>query len=190
MNLMPIRIFATLACCALWLMPRAGEAQTTETARERAQVTRNIVALAGRRSGREQPLGSGVLLPGGIVLTACHVLDNASGLIVRQATARSEANLLEQDPERNLCRLSVSSPERFRPATLEIVTVKELSPGEPVYAVGYPLGGTVRTIEGNIVRVDKVGGDDVIQISSRLVPGYSGGGRSASPPISLAAARS
>lgn len=134
----------------------------------------NVVGLTdAARPG--SVLGSGVLLTGGRVLTACHILEDVQRLEIRQSRLRSEASLAYADRKRNLCELKLDHPERFHPAALEMRAPGEIEAGETVYAIGAG-NGVTKMDKGRVVKVQKQGSDDVVLISSRLTAEYTGGG--------------
>jgi TonB family protein len=119
-------------------------------------------------------LGSGVMFPGGKVLTDCRAFADGDDLEVRQGASRSSARLAYADRKRDLCELKVARPERFRPAPLRTRGTKDLDPGETVYAVGgSQADGAV--VKGRVVKVTVVDEDEVVLISPRLGAVFSGG---------------
>lgn len=137
---------------------------------------RNIVEIvAWDKSGRRKKLGSGVIFQDGTAITDCHVLKNVGRPSVQQAERHSEASLVSEDRERDLCKLKISHPERFDPIPLGLRMVRDISVGEPVYAVGVSAQGRARAIEGKVAKIQRFGENKVIWISSSLAAGYSGG---------------
>jgi TonB family protein len=119
-------------------------------------------------------LGSGVMFPGGKVLTDCRAFAEGDDLQVRRGANRSSARLAYADRKRDLCELKVARPERFRPAPLRTRGTKDLDPGETVYAVaGSQADGAV--VKGRVVKVTGADADEVVLISPRLGPVFSGG---------------
>ena len=144
-----------------------------------------VLALNGR--GETTAQGSGVVVGVNEVVTNCHVLDNATGLAVRQAANWSggksylmTASLLAHNRERDLCLLFVEQlplPPAAKVAYLG--TAKGLSVGEEVYAVGAPAGlelslsrGIVSQLRGSL---DKQVAP-LVQTDVAISPGSSGGG--------------
>jgi TonB family protein len=135
--------------------------------------TGNVVAIEDADTP-DDVLGSAVLFPDGRALTVCHIIKNVERLQIRQRTSRSDVSLSYADRKHDLCELKVAHPERFRPVSLKLRDVEEVSVGETVYAVG---GAWVESglSKGNVVKVQGDKGDMAILISARLVAGYSGG---------------
>jgi len=128
----------------------------------------------GDAASPDLALGSGVMLPGGKVLTDCHLFDDVERLEVRARKRRSEASVVYADRKRDLCELKVARPGRFHPAALRRRDIHDLDPGESVYAVAAS-NGEAKVVMGRVVRVLREGEDEIVLISSRLTPEYSGG---------------
>jgi TonB family protein len=140
------------------------------------EVFRNIVEIVDwDTTPNRHKLGSGVIFPDGTAITDCHILKKVRRLGVRQGTSHSQASLMREDRERDLCKLQVSYPERFAPIALKMRLVRDVSVGEPVYAIGISVHGKTKAIEGKVARIQRLGEDRVIWISPSLVAGYSGG---------------
>jgi TonB family protein len=135
--------------------------------------TGNVVAIADAAAPHDA-LGSGVMFPGGKVLTDCHIFKDVERLEVRQGGTRSDASLTYADRKRELCELKVARPERFRPAALKLRATRDVVAGETIYAVA-GTDGDARVSEARVVKVQSERGDHVIHLSSRLAAGFSGG---------------
>ncbi len=135
--------------------------------------TGNVVALIDAERP-DEVLGSGVMFPGGKVLTRCSAIEQADRLEVWQRANSSVANLTYEDRKRDLCELEVTRPERFRPVALKLRAVQDVVDGEPIYAVGAADGGA-KIVSGHVVKVQNENTDHVILISARLAASYSGG---------------
>jgi TonB family protein len=140
------------------------------------EVFRNIVEIVGwDKTPKRHKLGSGVIFPDGTAITDCHILRRVRRLGVQQGTSYSQASLVREDRDRDLCKLQVSYPERFAPIALKMRLVRDVSVGEPVYAIGVSVHGKTNAIEGKVARIQRLGEDRVIWISPSLAAGYSGG---------------
>lgn len=125
----------------------------------------------------ELSLGSGVLLPGGVVLTNRHVVDDPREVSVTTWDGRRLATILAGvDPDGDLAVLQVVGAETL-PALVARGT--PVTVGEPVLVVGYPDGGPARSSRGEVVAM--VDGAplgepaDLIRISAEIRQGSSGG---------------
>jgi len=163
-----------LACLAAGLLI-AGESAWAAKKKPRAWSgpTANVVEVSDVAIA-DVVLGSGVMFPGGKVLTDCRAFAEGDDLEVRQGTSRSSARLAYADRKRDLCELKVAHPERFRPAPLRTRGTQDLDPGETVYAVGgSQADGAV--VKGRVAKVTVMDDDEVVLISPRLGAAFSGG---------------
>jgi S1-C subfamily serine protease len=132
-------------------------------------------------SGREVGSGAGVVInANGTVLTALHVVSGATKITTRFADGtEAGSRIANQQPANDIAVLAVDRlPEVVVPAVLG----GGVRVGDPVFAVGHPLGladslsaGVVSAL-GRSVRVD-VGSTlkDLIQFDAAVNPGNSGG---------------
>ncbi|MCW2620610.1 MAG: htrA1, partial [Frankiales bacterium] len=156
-----------------------------------AQVLQSTVSIRVERSDGSGGSGSGVVLRAdGYVLTNNHVVeDGATGATITvtvngQEGAPLPAEIVGLDPETDLAVIKVKGPA-LRPATLG--TSSDLVVGDPVIAIGSPLGlnGTVTTgIISALNRTVNVPADNgrpatpllnAIQTDAAINPGNSGG---------------
>ena len=125
-----------------------------------------VVVLALDNRGDTIAQGSGVVVGEYEVVTNCHVLEQSTDIMVRQAADwsgdkvyRMSAFLLARNDERDLCLLFVDElpiPPVARPARLG--AAKELSIGEEVYAVGAPAGLELSLSRGIVSQLRSVFG--------------------------------
>ncbi len=128
-------------------------------------------------------LGSGFIVHrDGYVVTNHHVIDRARQIQVELADGRKlPAELISSDPEADLAILKISDTKPF--PTLEMGDSSDLMIGEPVIAVGNPLGfshsvstGIVSAIHRDLKDAqDHITLGDVIQTDAAINPGNSGG---------------
>ena len=130
-----------------------------------------------------QSLGSGVIIAAsGLVVTNAHVIEGASQIIVTTLTNDEyEAELVGADANSDIALLKIKkAPGNLPAATLG--TTSDLMIGEPVIAIGNPMGlshtvttGVVsalkRTVKGESGSVYS----DFIQTDAAINPGNSGG---------------
>jgi serine protease Do len=135
------------------------------------------------RVGLGTSLGSGFLVhPDGYIVTNNHVVERARQIDVQLLDGRSyEAELISSSPQADLALLKISADAPF-PA-LEMGDSSDLLIGEPVIAVGNPLGLT-HTVTTGIVSAlhrdlsvpnSEVELTDLIQTDSAISRGNSGG---------------
>ncbi len=128
-------------------------------------------------------LGSGFIVhPSGYVITNNHVIDRARRIEVELADGRKlPADLVSADPESDLAVLKIASDTPL--PTLPLGDSSDLMIGEPVIAVGNPLGFSHSVSTGIVSAVhrdlksqeDKVLLGDLIQTDAAINHGNSGG---------------
>lgn len=152
-------------------------------AREPDLSAREIFALASRsvvvvrtfdETGEELALGSGVTIAPEVVVTNCHVLDNASFAEVDESRGHGlTATRLNSNAARDLCSLNVpgliASPVKFG-------STKRISVGDRVYAIGAPQGLELTLSDGLVSSLRKLSDGDIVQITAPISHGSSGGG--------------
>jgi S1-C subfamily serine protease len=126
----------------------------------------------------EQPdgsisIGSGVVLPGQRVATACHVIAGAKSLKASYQYVAKPATVLRRDDWRDLCVLSV--PELVAPAA-KIARAGDLKPGDRLLGFNGAYGVDVRLLVGALDKTFDMDGAPVMQVSVPFAIGDSGGG--------------
>ena len=128
-----------------------------------------------------QSLGSGLIVhENGYVVTNNHVIDRAREITVELSDGRKlPAELVATDPEADLAILKVKSDKPL--PYLELGDSSDLMIGEPVIAVGNPLGYSHSVSTGIVSAVHRkledprIKLDDLIQTDAAINPGNSGG---------------
>jgi serine protease Do len=128
-------------------------------------------------------LGSGfVVHEDGYIVTNHHVIDRARQISVELDDGRKlPAELVSSDPDKDLAILKVRSPTPLQ--RLELGDSSDLLIGEPVIAVGNPLGYSHSISTGIVSAVhrdlkgpqDEVLLSDLVQTDAAINPGNSGG---------------
>ena len=136
-----------------------------------------------RRSGSTSARGTGagvVITRDGSVLTALHVVEDASSIRVRFSDGtQSPAEVKDQDPDSDI---AVLTPQRLPQVVVPAVLGGGVQVGDAVFALGHPLGlsdslsaGVVSALDRNI-RVDADQTlEGLIQFDAAVNPGNSGG---------------
>jgi putative serine protease PepD len=131
-----------------------------------------------------QGLGSGVIVRSDLILTNAHVVDGASDVSVRFSDgASASATVLGLDPTHDIAVVSASTGDR--PA-MPIGSSGDLTLGQEVVALGYPLGLGATATAGIVSGIDRTidvsganGGSEhlegVLQTDAAINPGNSGG---------------
>lgn len=146
--------------------------QADDAARVFDSVRASVVTIATRDEHRQiDSEGSGVVIGPATVITNCHVIQLATEIEVTVAGKPMAAEPALQDGERDLCQLRVAG--LAAPAAV-LRGYQALKPGEPVFAVGNPLGLGVSVSAGIVSLLDARNGQ--IFTSAPISPGSSGGG--------------
>jgi S1-C subfamily serine protease len=132
-------------------------------------------------AGREVGTGAGVIIKAdGTVLTALHVVSGATKITTRFADGtEASSKIADQQPASDIAVLTV---DRLPAVVVPAVLGGGTRVGDPVFAVGHPLGlvdslsaGVVSAL-GRSVRLDDGGTlNDLIQFDAAANPGNSGG---------------
>src|SRR5579875_307909 len=130
---------------------------------------------------RGQAVGSGVIIDQrGYIVTNNHVVEGGRNLtVIFQDGTRAPAKLVGTDDYSDLAVLKVDVPV---PAVATLGDSSQVRVGEPVLAIGSPLGDFRNTVTAGVVsakgrRLDDVspGLTDLIQTDAAINPGNSGG---------------
>ena len=138
-----------------------------------ATAIRTTVRVLAEQADGAVSVGSGVVLPGQRVATACHVIDGAQTLQASYQYVARDATVLRQDRWRDLCVLSV--PGMSAPAAV-IARSTDLKPGDRLLAFNGAFGVDVRLLVGDVTRLHPMDGAPVIETSVPFSIGDSGGG--------------
>lgn len=117
--------------------------------------------------------GSGVVIEFQKVISNCHVLKSAQKAEAIYRGTRFPATLVDADTKRDLCSLSV--PSLMAPAA-KIGQSRRLRVGERVLAIGAPRGFELTLSDGIVSSFRKVAGGELLQVTTPISPGSSGGG--------------
>jgi serine protease Do len=124
-----------------------------------------------RADGSSQ--GSGVVIGTDTVVTNCHVASRASQVTVIFKGQSIPAKVAFRDQGHDLCQLNAPG---LRAKAVEISTVRSLSVGDRVYAIGAPQGLTLTLSDGLVSSLRPHDGSQIIQTTAAISPGSSGGG--------------
>ncbi|WP_326538029.1 tetratricopeptide repeat protein [Pseudorhodoferax sp.] len=169
----------TLAGALLLALPAAhaqddGAGAARDAQQVFARVSPSVVTvLALDSAGRPDGQGSGVVVAPGLVATNCHVVRGAATLRLAGAGGEQAAQWTRQLAGLDLCLLAapgLSAP----PVALR--TSQELSVGEPVYAVGNPLGFGLAVSSGLLSSRQEGQPHVRLAATAPVSPGSSGGG--------------
>ena len=131
--------------------------------------------------GAQRGTGAGVVVSAdGSVLTALHVVDGATSIEVTFSDGtRSPASLKEKDKATDI---AVLAPERLPQVVVPAVLGGGAQVGDPVFALGHPLGlngslsaGVVSALDRKITVNSNQTLEGLIQFDAAVNPGNSGG---------------
>jgi TPR repeat protein len=132
-----------------------------------------VVVESFNAKGKENAFGSGVVLPGDVVATNCHVVEHGSTFRVVSSEQLYPASLTYRSKKHDVCGLAV--PGLGAPP-VTFGTVKDLRVGESVYAIGAPEGLDLTLSEGIVSSLRSYNGGQYIQTTAAISHGSSGGG--------------
>jgi hypothetical protein len=156
-------------------------AQLLLPATARAQVDRAALVLAGakvfkievlRRQGGFS-IGSGVLVGEHLVITNCHVTQDAVGIHVLRGDNRWRVEAQARDAAHDLCLLRVPDLQTGSPVPLGRAAT--LKVGQGVTAVGFTGGLGIQNSSGAVIGLHPLDGAPVIQSDNWFSSGASGG---------------
>lgn len=122
--------------------------------------------------GKQVSQGSGVLLPGGMVATNCHVIKDGASFKIGRGKQFVAATIYASDHDKDICLLDAKD---FSGKPASLGKAASLKIGEPVYAVGAPKGLELSLSDG-IVSQLRGSSPPFIQTTAAISPGSSGGG--------------
>ncbi|MHB1798981.1 MAG: trypsin-like peptidase domain-containing protein [Vulcanimicrobiaceae bacterium] len=153
----------------------AAAAETTASRVFAADSPSIVVVKAIDANDHALALGSGVVIAKGVVVSNCHVFteNGTESASVLYRNKRFPAKLRYADPDHDLCSLTVpglgAPPVKMR-------GTNALEVGEDAYAIGAPEGFVLTLSSGIISSLRQVPGGTIIQMTSPISPGSSGGG--------------
>jgi len=149
-------------------------AQTPQEIAKKAFASTALL-LMENANGQMVALGSGFLVGDKQIATNYHVIEGASGgsvKLIGVSTKYRIEGIVAADPAHDLVilRVSIAGPKALTLSDSDKVQV-----GDTVYAVGNPLGLEGTFSQGIVSGVRAVGSDSLLQITSPISPGSSGG---------------
>lgn len=148
---------------------QAGEAERVFESIRDSVVTVTTLDERGQIDGE----GSGVVVASGLVVTNCHVVQEAAAIRVRSGDKEFKSSVMLWDAQRDLCRLEVPG---LAATSVKIRGYRDVQAGESAYAVGNPLGFGLSVSAGIVSAVGRIKGEPQILTSAPISPGSSGGG--------------
>jgi hypothetical protein len=122
--------------------------------------------------------GSAVLIAPGRVVTNCHVAGMGPRLYVTRGKEKisARARVAHADREFDLCELDIIEPGPGFDRPVEIAPADSLAVGDPVFAIGAPMGMELTISSGIVSAFREERKARLIQITAPISHGSSGGG--------------
>jgi serine protease Do len=133
----------------------------------------SLVQVVGVTPNGRMHMGSGVVLPGGTVITNCHVTLGAKRVQLLGEADAPSASLQAASVDHDLC--SLYFPQLQRPPA-SIGASRKLRTGDIVYAVGFNAGRALSYQPGEVAELFEHDGAMVIRTTAPFTHGASGGG--------------
>lgn len=154
------------------VLPNASAEVAELVSRARKAVV--VISFLGR-DGREAGLGSGVIIePDGLIATNLHVIGEARPIKVKLDDGRSFDVTSIHATERALDLALIRIDAKDLPS-LPLGDSNQLQQGQPVIAIGNPLGLRHSVVSGIVSERREVAGMPMIQLAMPIEPGNSGG---------------
>jgi tetratricopeptide (TPR) repeat protein len=165
----PLRRIVWALLCAPALAHAVDDAEAVFARVSPSVVTVQVLDAAGQVDGH----GSGVVVAAGQVATNCHVVERAAALRVVAGSQERPAQWTRRLPGLDLCLLNVPDL-KVPPVVLRFSSA--LAVGEPVHAVGNPLGFGLAVSSGLIAVLQPRAPYPTLVVTAPTSPGSSGGG--------------
>jgi hypothetical protein len=127
--------------------------------------------MAYEVSGRQVPVGSGILVAPNAIVTTCHALPPSGTIVALLGADSIPANLGIMDETQDLCRLTVAGAQ----AAPIAASSEEPKAGDVVYAVAQHKPNALSVVEGTVRNVRATPNGKSIEISLPVAPSASGG---------------
>ena len=113
----------------------------------------------------------------GFIMTAYHLIENASSIIINMDNEKVECSIATTDRSNDLALLKVEEPT---PDFLTVISSTSLNIGDKVFTIGFPvpslLGQNSKYSEGVVSSLTGISGiSSLLQVSVPIQPGNSGG---------------
>lgn len=132
-----------------------------------------VVVQAHDTSGTMTELGSGVVIGKGVVVSNCHVFTKADTATILYGQKSLPAELLHGDVNHDLCSFTVKG---LNAPPVQMGSTANLKVGQQAFAIGAPEGLQLTLSGGLISSLRKIPGGVVLQVTTPISPGSSGGG--------------
>ncbi|HKT32380.1 MAG TPA: bifunctional trypsin-like peptidase domain-containing/SEL1-like repeat protein [Gammaproteobacteria bacterium] len=132
-----------------------------------------VVVVAYGEDGKAIAQGSGVVIAKDTVVSNCHVIEKADTAGVLYQSKHFATTLRYMDVERDLCSFKVKG---LSAPPVRMGYTSQVQVGDAAYAIGAPEGLELTLSGGLISSLRKIPGGTVLQMTTPISPGSSGGG--------------
>ncbi len=132
-----------------------------------------VVVMAYGEDGKAIAQGSGVVIAKDTVVSNCHVIEKANTANVLYQNKHFAATLRYEDVEHDLCSFTVKG---LSAPPVRMGSTSEVQVGDAAYAIGAPEGLELTLSGGLISSLRKIPDGVVLQMTTPISPGSSGGG--------------
>ena len=132
-----------------------------------------VVVMAYGEDGKAIAQGSGVVIAKDTVVSNCHVVEKANSASVLYQNKRFAATLRYEDVEHDLCSFTVQG---LNAPPVRMGSTSEVQVGDTAYAIGAPEGLELTLSGGLISSLRRIPDGVVLQMTTPISPGSSGGG--------------
>lgn len=170
-----MRTLVILAGCLLAITSRAWAASTDLKPSQifAADSLSIVVVVAYGENGKTIAQGSGVVIAKDTVVSNCHVIEQANAASVLYQNKHLAATLRYMDVERDLCSFTVKG---LSAPPVRMGSISQVEVGDAAYAIGAPEGLELTLSGGLISSLRKIPAGTVLQMTTPISPGSSGGG--------------
>lgn len=158
-----------LTCLALPLLPFGQN--TTDIAKKGRKSTVSIIALDENRNPKSY--GSGFIIGDGLIATNIHVIKGATSVFIKKDEERYPIDGYKGIDKSN--DLIILKSKRFSGRSINLGPKELPEVGAEIYAIGNPKGLTGTVSKGIISGIRENEDNSLIQITSPISPGSSGG---------------
>jgi len=132
-----------------------------------------VVVNSFDKNGKAIALGSGVVISKDTVVSNCHVVEKAATASVLYRHQHFPAKLLYADVPHDLCAFTVQGLDAL---PVRLGSTSQVNVGDTAYAIGAPEGLELTLSGGLISSLRHIPGGVVLQMTTPISPGSSGGG--------------
>lgn len=166
-----LQVLATVLACSA--APTLAQVTNPLDRAAAVQLAGSVLRIEGQRASGGLSLGSGVMVGKELVVTNCHVTQDAIRLHVVRGGVRWLVAAQQVDIDHDLCLLHAPGVQS---TVVALATTQPLQIGQAVTALGYTGGVDLQHSFGAVVDLHRWQDSSVVQTSNGFNSGASGGG--------------